>query len=413
MKGIRKAASLVLACTLFLGLTANASATASNKVLNQVRNEYTSYEKKAVKAYEKYRDDTNKEYRAYRDKEQASFDTFGKQTSDDLAQLNQLLEADVAKLEAQFGANKEYSSKLRTYKSQINAKSLGSPMQNYAQSINPNSLGSLMSHYKSAINENSLASPMMKYRNAVNEHSLASPMSFYRQAVSANSLASPMSELRHQSSPTSLASVMQKYRQGKLTQKQALAEWNSILKRETKSIQTIGDKTKKDITTISTTTSNDILSQKSKTVNGILEQRQKTLQEISDTRKNYFGEGITFSDLIPDLGEPQIMMKGKWIALPHQPVIQNNVVYVPVRAVFENVNPEMKLTKKGDVITISNPAVKVTINSKAATVGGKSVTLPAAPKLIKGNAMIPLQLVEASYNGTVRWDAALKTIFMD
>lgn len=413
MKGIRKAASLVLACTLFLGLTANASAAASNKVLNQVRNEYSSYEKKAVKAYEKYRDETNKEYRAYRDKEQASFDTFVKQTSQDLSQLKQILEADVAKLEGQFGSNKEYSSKLRTYKSLINANSLSSPMQNYAQSINPTSLASLMSQYKSAINETSLASPMMKYRNAVNEHSLASPMSYYRQAVSANSLASPMSELRHQSSPTSLASVMQNYKHGKLTQKQALAEWSTILKKENKSIQTIAEKTKKDITTISTTTSNDILSQKSKTVNGILEQRQKTLQEISDTRKNYFGEGITFSDLIPDLGEPQIMLKGKWLALPQQPVIQNNVVFVPVRGVFENINPEMKLTKKGDVITISSPAVKITINSKVATVGGKAVTLPAAPKLIKGNAMIPLQLVEASYNGTVHWDAALKTIFID
>ncbi|QTD40063.1 copper amine oxidase N-terminal domain-containing protein [Sporosarcina sp. Te-1] len=413
MKGIRKASSLVLACTLFLGLTANASAASNNKVLDQVRNEYTSFEKKAVKAYEKYRDDTNKEYQAYRDKEQASFDTFVKQTSNDLSQLKQAFEADVAKLEVQFGSNKEYSSKLRTYKSKINASSLSSPMQNYAQSINPTSLASLMSNYKSAINEVSLASPMMKYRNAVNEISLASPMSFYRQAVSAVSLASPMSELRHQSNPTSLASVMQKYKHGKLTQKQALAEWRSILKKETKSIQTIADKTKKDIHTISSTTSNDILTQKSKTVNGILEQRQKTLQEISDTRKDYFGEGISISPLIPDLGEPQMMMNGKWLALPQQPVVQNNVVFVPVRAVFETINPEMKLTKKGDVISISNPAVKVTINSKTASVGGKTITLPAAPKLINGNVMIPLQLVEESYNGTVRWDAALKTVFID
>ncbi|MGG0670683.1 copper amine oxidase N-terminal domain-containing protein [Sporosarcina koreensis] len=412
MKGIQRIFCITAAFILLFGLAGNASA-ANKKIFDQVKNEYASYEKKTTNTFETYREKTRKAYEVFRDKEQASFDAFDKQTDADLTKLTKFLSEDLTRLESQYGGNKDFAEKLRKYNSQISPTSLGSPMQRYAQSINPNYLGGLMTHYKNAINENYLGGPMTAYKNAVNENYLGGPMTAYKNTVNENYLGGPMTKLKNNSRDSYLGGIIQQHKRGKLSQKEALKQWNAMLQKERKHIQSEISKLNKDISRTIDSTTDKILSQKSKTVNGILDQRENSLQTISDMRAEYFGEGITFEILIPDLGENQVMIDGKWFALHQPPVLQNGEVLVPLRAVFEAINPGVKLQKKDDVITIAKPSVKMAIGSKRATVNGKDITLSTAPIIVNGQTMIPLQLVSASFGNSILWDPKVKTVFID
>ncbi|MEK3934456.1 copper amine oxidase N-terminal domain-containing protein [Sporosarcina sp. FSL W7-1349] len=403
----------VLTICLFFG-TSNQVLAANQSFINQVRNEYVNYEKKTTAAYKEYREKSINVYQAYHKRHLAFLNAFEKQTNDDVTKITQLLSEDAARLEKQYGSHKEYASKLKDYKAAINPNSLSSPMGAYARIINSNSLSSVMGDLQRATNENSLSSPMYRYRQAVNENSLSSPMYSYRQTVNKNSLSSPMYALEKGSGVNSLSSVMYKYKKGQVSQKNARKQWDQLFKKETQHIQNSSKKAKDNIAQTIENVENAILNQKYKTVNGILEQRTKSLQEISNLRASSFGEGISVDPLLPNLNEISVMVDGEWLALTQLPVIQNGQTFVPIRAVYEKVEPSIKISKKGNVITATSQNVNMTItlDKKNAIINGKAVTLDASPKLIGGQTMVPLQLVSESLPAHVSWDAASKTVLI-
>lgn len=396
-----------------LGTTGNAFA-ANTNLIEQVENEYTKYEKNAADAYKAYREKTVKEYEQYRDKELSGLERFTKQTERDLTKFEQLLLEDYKRLEKQYGKDKAYSRKLSHYKYQIDPHSLGDPMQKYADSIDPYSLNSLMYKFKDAVSEHSLNSPMYKYRDAVDQHSLNSPMYKYKNAADEHSLNSQMYKLRNGSDEHSLNSVMYKYNRDYLTESEATRQWNDLLKKEGQNFQNAFNKTNDDIHKRKDTSDDSILTQKYKTVNGILNRRATSLKTIADLRKEYFGKGISFDTLIPDLGVINVMNRGEWLALKQPPVLSNNIPLVPMRPIFAALDPALKFTKEGNVITIRKPKVNITmtLNSNSATVNGKKLTLKAPPKLVNGHTMIPLQLISESLGKEIKWDSTNKTVFI-
>ena len=413
MRGKKFIVSTMLLFILFVGSTTQAFA-ASKSFMDQIRNEYVNFEKKSSANYEKYHTKTVNDYEKYKNAEQASLDRFINQTKQDLNKLEQQLKEDIAKLEAQYSGSKEHASKLREYKSAVSATSLSSPMSKYAQSINPTALSSHMSKYRSAVNPTALSSPMNSYRMAVNQTGLSSPMNSYRIAVSETALSSPMSALRMESSSTALSSVMADYRRGKLTQKQARKQWDSIFAKEQKKLQNTITKAKQDIEATKEKTDNAILEQKSSTINGILQQRAESLQAISDLRATHFGQGITFDALIPDLGVINIMVDGEWIATKQPPAIKDGEVMVPVRLVFETIDPSTKVAKKGNTVTIkkSNDNIVFTLNKNNYTINNKASNFKVAPQLLNGQTMVPLQLVNEAFGPIAKYDSSKKTVFI-
>lgn len=413
MKRNQRFVCFILAFLLVLSTTSNVFAK-NTRLIDQVKNEYVNYEKKTTSTYETYQQKTVKEYEQYREKQLKSFDRFSKQTDQDIMQLERLLNEDFRRLKEQYGDNQTYSTKLRNYENQINSNYLGSSMQKYSQSINPNYLNSKMSQLKNVVNENYLNSPMSKYKNTVNQHYLNSPMSKYKNAANQHYLNSPMSRLKNGNNEYYLNSIMAQYKQGKLTQSTAVKQWNTLLKKEGQNLQSISKKTNGDINYVKDTTDDAILTQQSKTVNGILEQRTLSLQTIANLRNETFGETIHFDPLIPDLEGINVIVLGEWLALKQSPVLSNGAPLVPLRPVFEKLDSALKITKKGNVITISKPNVNITItlNKKTATVNGKAFTLEVAPKLVNGQTMIPPQLVSESFGNDVHWDSNNHTVFI-
>ncbi|NOU66041.1 hypothetical protein GC096_18555 [Paenibacillus sp. LMG 31461] len=86
--------------------------------------------------------------------------------------------------------------------------------------------------------------------------------------------------------------------------------------------------------------------------------------------------------------------------------IQNNVVFVPMREVLEN----MKATYSWDEATLSatavngNQTIKLTNNSATAYIDGEAKLLEAPAKLINGSFMMPASFISEAMDAQVVWD---------
>ncbi|WP_201317844.1 stalk domain-containing protein [Paenibacillus sp. EPM92] len=65
---------------------------------------------------------------------------------------------------------------------------------------------------------------------------------------------------------------------------------------------------------------------------------------------------------------------------------------------------DIAFTYRGSVQQPAQNSVGLTINKKAVTVNGKSLTLEQAPYITEGNTLIPIRFVTDALGGTVRWD---------
>ncbi len=405
--------SIALVFVLVLGMAGNVFA-ADQAFIDQVRKEYTNFESKSSADYTNFRDSETEKYETYKSKESNSLESFVKQTEKDLQALDQILNQDLQQLEALYSGNNSYSNMLRQYRIQTSLTHLGSAMHQYNNSVNPNFLGSLMHRYNTIINENHLNGSMIRYKNAVNENYLSSAMQKYNNAVNQNYLNSPMFRLNNGSSTTYLNSVMFRYNRGQLTKQQARKQWDELLQKEKAALQTIINDSKASLKQTEETTKANILRQKVSTVNGILQQRKASLTTVSNLRKEYFGEGLTFDPLIPDLGDINVFLNEEWLGFEQPPVIRNGSTLVPMRAIFEKLEAEVVWNQQTRSVTATKQGSKITltIDNKTAYINGNAMNLDTAPTLINGYTMVPLRFVSESLGAEVKWDAKTRSVFI-
>lgn len=405
--------SFILAFILILSSTSNVFA-ADKKFIEQVRKEYTSYEAAAAKNYKTYRDGETKRFEDYKNKEEKSLNLFVTQTDQDLIALDKLLKQDVQLLKKQYGNSSDFDKKIRDYENKINKFYSNSPMNQYNNSINEFYSDSFMNKFGNAINEFYAGSPMHKYGTAVNEFYSNSPMMKYSNAVNRYYSGSPMYRLDNGSNHYYANSIMDQYERGKITKQEAAKQWKALVQKEDKNIKQIISGSSKDLKQVESSAKADILKQKYETVNGILTQRAKSLKEINDTRLEYFGEGISFEPLIPNLGEINVMLNGEWLAFEQPPVILNGSTLVPMRAIFEKLEAEVKWHAQTKTITATkqNINISLTLDKKSAVINGKTISLDTPPKLIGGHTMVPLRFVSESLGAEVKWDGNSQTVFI-
>lgn len=96
------------------------------------------------------------------------------------------------------------------------------------------------------------------------------------------------------------------------------------------------------------------------------------------------------------------------------PVIQNDRTLVPVRAIFEALGATVDWNAETKTVTSSldNNTVVMVIDNKMITVNGTFKTLDVAPQLISGNTMVPTRAVAESFNCSVEWDAANRSVII-
>ncbi|MCL2351426.1 MAG: stalk domain-containing protein [Firmicutes bacterium] len=94
------------------------------------------------------------------------------------------------------------------------------------------------------------------------------------------------------------------------------------------------------------------------------------------------------------------------ISLDQKPVIENDRLLVPLRAIAENLKLTVCYEDSTKTITAANKAhmIVLTIGSAEAVVDGKTVILDAPAKIINGRTMVPLRFIGESLGLYVEWD---------
>ena len=96
------------------------------------------------------------------------------------------------------------------------------------------------------------------------------------------------------------------------------------------------------------------------------------------------------------------------------PVMEDNRVYVPFRAVFEALNADVAYDQASSTITAEKGDTKVSfvIGNTEITVNDKAVSTDAASFVRDGRTYVPVRFAAQSLGATVGWDSNSKTVVM-
>lgn len=96
------------------------------------------------------------------------------------------------------------------------------------------------------------------------------------------------------------------------------------------------------------------------------------------------------------------------------PFIENGRTMVPLRAVFEvlNCNVKWEEASKSAVVEYGETKIIFPVNSTTAYINGKANSLDVPAKLVNNRIMIPLRFVSEAIEKTVFWDDADKTVLI-
>ena len=96
------------------------------------------------------------------------------------------------------------------------------------------------------------------------------------------------------------------------------------------------------------------------------------------------------------------------------PIIENGRTMVPLRAVFEvlNCNVKWEESSKSAVVEYGSTKIIIPANSTTAYINGKANSLDVPAKIVNDRIMIPLRFVSEAIEKTVIWDDADKTVLI-
>jgi hypothetical protein len=110
-----------------------------------------------------------------------------------------------------------------------------------------------------------------------------------------------------------------------------------------------------------------------------------------------------------------VMINGQPLVTSRSPLTLGGSMLLPMRDVFEALNAEVKwFAQQQQIIAIRGATtIALTIGSRTATVNGASLQLPVAPMLVGGSTYVPLRFPAEAFGGTVKWDNATQTAFIE
>ncbi|HEY9058911.1 MAG TPA: copper amine oxidase N-terminal domain-containing protein [Pseudobacteroides sp.] len=111
----------------------------------------------------------------------------------------------------------------------------------------------------------------------------------------------------------------------------------------------------------------------------------------------------------------KITINGKLLIDEVPPVMENNRILVPVRAIFEALDGKVEWNEKTKTILGQKGLTKVElhINSTNAKINGKSVKLDVPAKIYNNRTFVPLRFISESLGAKVNWNANTNTAEID
>jgi hypothetical protein len=105
-----------------------------------------------------------------------------------------------------------------------------------------------------------------------------------------------------------------------------------------------------------------------------------------------------------------VTVNGQTMNFDQPPVMRNNRVFVPMRAIFERLGSSV-VYANGNINSQGNGrSVHLVIGSTHASVNGQPLTLDVAPFTVAGRTEVPLRFVAQALGATVNWNANSQTV---
>ena len=105
-----------------------------------------------------------------------------------------------------------------------------------------------------------------------------------------------------------------------------------------------------------------------------------------------------------------VTVNGQVMNFDQPPVMRNNRVFVPMRAIFERLGSSV-VYSNGNINSQGNGrSVHLVIGSTQASVNGQPLTMDVAPFTVAGRTEVPLRFVAQALGANVSWNANTETV---
>lgn len=95
------------------------------------------------------------------------------------------------------------------------------------------------------------------------------------------------------------------------------------------------------------------------------------------------------------------------------PEIRSGRTFVPIRVISEQFGANVQWVPQDQQVTITRanaPMIQLAVGATSAAVGGRTVTMDAAPYISSGRTQVPLRFISESYGIPVNYDTATHTV---
>lgn len=132
-------------------------------------------------------------------------------------------------------------------------------------------------------------------------------------------------------------------------------------------------------------------------------------------RGNYTQLDISESNVKIEDDTIKVTVTGKPVRFDVKPVLINERVMVPMRAIFEALGATVEWDGEKGVVsgTKGNSRITLIIGSSIAYINEMEVTLDEPAGLIEGRTMVPLRFVSEAFGNTVNWNEKIRTAEID
>lgn len=110
-----------------------------------------------------------------------------------------------------------------------------------------------------------------------------------------------------------------------------------------------------------------------------------------------------------------VTLDGDILSFDQQPIMDNNRVMVPIRAIFEALGYDVQwdqATQTGTA-TNGNNTIIVQVNNASITYSGGTYWCDVAPKNISGRILVPIRAISESAGCDVIWNQMMKTVIIE
>jgi Copper amine oxidase N-terminal domain len=399
-----------LALSLLLGAAPQQASAADDAFINEIKKQYSDFEKKHQDIYDAYLKNERHLRDTYKKQMDSVYEELKKAAYADLDLLTSTLNEDIRQLKKQY---KENSDEFRAYVRTTDKDRVNDPMDLYEDTMDPDVVNGPMDLFQDSLDPDSVNDAMDLYGDEIDPDSVNSALDLYGDDVDPDSVHSIMDLIGDESSIDSVHSIMDRYEDGDLKKGDASKQMTAAFAKAEEDMNGRINKTKQNVQSRKNESLRDIRDAWLNVRNSILNQREKTIAEVSEARKKLTGKGIEFKPLVLD-NWITVVIDGDYLIFEQPPVSKNGYTLVPMRAVFEKLGAEVLWNANDQSVTAKKGTASIwlQLDNSTAKVNGKDQTLEVAPTKMNNNTMVPLRFVSEALGAKVEWDSKKQTIII-